>query len=111
MAVLALAALAAVLLRPLCDALEPIQAAAAAPSGIQQDHHSPDEPCCASAADGSFAPPSSAVALMFDGGYDAIPDRALRFPSRPSLHLPALDPPRRPPRSLPFHVRTARILA
>lgn len=109
MAVLALVALVAVLLRPLCDALEPIQAAAA-PSGVQQSHHSPEEPCCASIADGSFAP-SSAAAFPFDDAYDVIPRRALPSGSRLALRRAALDPPRRPPRPVPFHARTARILA
>lgn len=111
MAVLALAALGLVLLRPLCDALEPLQAAATAPSSIGQEHHAPDEPCCASIADGSFAPSSTAT-FPVDGGHDAVPQRApALLVSGPALRRAVLDPPTRPPRVVPFHARTARILA
>jgi hypothetical protein len=111
MAVLALVALGVVLLRPLCDALEPIQAAAAAPSSIQQDHDAPGEPCCASIGEGSMAPSSSAIAFLFDGPQEALPALVPLFAPRVALPRASLDPPRRPPRAVPFHARTARILA
>lgn len=112
MAVLALVALAAVLLRPLCGALEPIQAAAAAPPfSAQPDSHSPDESCCEAIGDGSIVASAVPAASPADFGQAAILHGGLLPPAPSTRRAASLDPPRRPPRAVPFHARTARILA
>lgn len=111
-AVLVLLALSAILLRPVCDALESHPAGSA--FGLEQaatGHHEPEStPCCASIEGGSLVasastPPegkrSSALALG--------PALTIRVTIPPTLHADVARP-QPPPRGLPYHARTARIL-
>lgn len=110
-AVLALLALSALLVRPVCDALEPLSAAKGAQLerlAAAQDHHD-SEPCCdALSADGTLlaAPALSSVAPEHAGPALAVPV----LQKRQAFAHAAVDPPRLPPRSLRYHARTARIL-
>jgi len=111
-AVVALLALSALLVRPVCDAAEPLSAAKGAPFetlGAAQDHHGSETCCDALSADGTLlaAPALSSVAPEHAGPAPAVP---VAHRKRQALAHAAVDPPRLPSRSLRYHARTARIL-
>ena len=108
--VLAFLALLLVLVRPVCAAHEPVQAASGAVHASSVDHSDDPEPCCAAFDDGS---PIPAVKALFAGAEPAGDAIAPTVTARLRLDAPshvAVDPPQRPPRSLPYHARSARLL-
>jgi len=114
---LALVALSLVLAQPICDAYEqPSAASQSAPlAAVEHDagepaHHSNETgPCCVSVDEAVLV--ASAI---------PVPTAAKSLgliPTAPSARWPlvvsrlaAVDPPQPPPRSLPYHARSARIL-
>ena len=109
-AALAFLALLLLLVRPVCAAHEPVQAAFGALHASAVDHSEHSEPCCASLDDGSPVP---AVKAVFTGMEPAGDATAPAATARRRLDAPsnlAADPPQRPPRSLPYHVRSTRLL-
>jgi hypothetical protein len=112
LAVLGLLAVLAILIRPLCIALEPLHGE----SGEQISHASVSEhqdgsgPCCASLEDGSALPPGMTVRSAGNPEAELLAWRAppgirpFRAARQLEIHLFP------PPRSLPYHARSARIL-
>jgi hypothetical protein len=108
---LALFAMSALLLAPVCDALE----AAPSPAGERvaaapQDHHDSEACCDALPADGGVIPSVTLASFAQGDAGTALEAPALPPRLRPSTHA-ATGPPRLLPRSLRYHARTARILA
>ena len=109
-AALAFLALLFLLVRPVCAVHEPVQAASGAVHPSTADHSDDPELCCASLDDGSPVP---AVKAVFAEGKSAGDPVAQIAAARLWLDAPshvAVDPPQRPPRSLPYHVRSTRLL-
>lgn len=112
LAVLALLALSALLVRPVCDAIEPLSAAKIAQFetlAAAQDHHDSGTCCDALSTDGTLlaAPALSSVAPEHASPVLAA---AVLHHKRQAVEHAAVDPPRPPPRFLRYHARTARIL-
>jgi hypothetical protein len=118
-AALAFLALAFLLARPLCNAMEPANAppgfahAGAAFQGLDTGHSDHESGlCCVSVDEASPLPPAGMAALSVKGSAEPLPTakaslrRAIAAPWHVAGHrsLP-------PPLSLPYHARTARILA
>lgn len=103
-------ALLFLLVRPVCAAHEPVQAASGLTHASSVDHSEDPEPCCAALDDGSPVP---AVKAVFPEGKSAGDAMAATASARLTLdaraHV-AVHPPQRPPRSLPYHVRSTRLL-
>jgi hypothetical protein len=110
-AVLALLAVALFLLGPVCPALQTAHAHAGqqADAGPAPEH--PDA-CCTSLDDAAVLP-GSAATLTADPGFAefAAPVAQVARIVVPASIAVRYDPPRNPPRSLPYHTRTTRILA
>jgi hypothetical protein len=114
---LTLLALSLVLARPICDAYEqPSAASQSAPlAAVEHDagesaHHSNESgPCCASVDEAVLA--ASAILVPTSAKSLGLIPMALsaRWPLVLSRRA-AVDPPQPPPRSLPYHARSARIL-
>ena len=101
------------LLVPVCTALQTAHAYAGdhAYAGPAQDH-SGAELCCTSISGGSMLPPGTAATFTANPSpghvAPAAPVARMFFPAS---FVGTRDPPRSAPRSLPYHARTARILA
>jgi hypothetical protein len=108
---LALLALFAVLLRPVCDALDlEMPGAGSGAEVIASDHHSSESTVCCTTLDGK------ALIASSSGGSDVKPSLGVpqtptsaMFPPAP-LRFAPVDPAQPPPRGLRYHARTARIL-
>jgi hypothetical protein len=108
---LALFAMSALLLVPVCDALEPMPSLAGQQAPLaSQDPHDPAGCCDALSAGDALVPAAALVAFAADEAGTVFGPPALRQELRPSTRA-ATGPPRLPPRSLRYHARTARILA
>lgn len=109
-AALAFLALLFILVRPVCEAHEPMQSAKGEVYASTVDHPADPELCCASLDDGSPVP---AVKSVLTGakpaGETVAPPAMARRRLDPPSHV-AVYPPLRPPRSLPYHARSARLL-
>ena len=110
--ILPLLVLAILLLRPVCDVLEmtvpgPVSGAATA---LTADHHSPESvPCCASIEGGSQIQLASGASGGKSFFVVSEVEATVRVPLALAWYV-AVDPAQPPPRSLPYHARTARIL-
>jgi hypothetical protein len=111
---LAFLAAALFLLVPVCTALQTAHAHAGdhAYAGPAQDH-SGAELCCTSLSGGSMLPPAAAATFTANPppGDLAAPAAQVARMFIPAAFVGTRDPPRSAPRSLPYHARTARILA
>jgi hypothetical protein len=109
-AAVAFLALLVILVRPVCEAHEPLQSGAGAVYAITVDHSDESQPCCALLDDGSPVPVVKAVlAGANPSGETVAPPATARQRLDPPRYV-ALDPPQRPPRSLSYHARSTRIL-
>ena len=110
---LALLAVAFFLLGPVCASLHAAHAFAEDQVHAGLTHnHSGAELCCTSLGDASMLPDGAALAFTAEVPGDLIAPVA--FAPRTFVAIAFAmrrDPPRSPPRSLPYHARTARILA
>jgi hypothetical protein len=102
-AVLAFLALSFLLVHPVCNAAQD--------SDKDPSAHHESRPCCVSLADASLIPGAGPVAPPGKGSAEPLPQAkaslksAIAAPWRSAEHRSL-----RPPRSLPYHARTARIL-
>ena len=109
-AALAFLALLFILVRPVCEAHEPVQPATGEVYASTADHSEDPEPCCASLDDGSPVPAVKSVPTGAKPAGEAVaPPATARQRLDPPSHV-AVNPPQRPPRSLPYHARSARLL-
>lgn len=113
LAVLGLLAVLAILVRPVCSAFEPShgESGEEIPHASVTEHPDRTGPCCASLGDGSPPPPGKTVASAANLEAELLAWRAppgMR-PFRAARQLEVHVFP--PPRSLPYHARSARILA
>ena len=109
-AALAFLALLFILVRPVCDGHEPVQWGMGGVHASTADHSEDPEPCCASLDDGLPVPPVKTIATGGKpAGETVAPPAFVRVTVDPPSHA-AVDPPQRPPRSLPYHARSTRLL-
>lgn len=115
--VLALLALSLVIARPICDAYAagagtaaPAQMLASDHAGNAEPHEDESAPCCSSLEDGALAASAAAFpAAEKPGSFAFLPPSPLEaWPATARRLAPV--PPDRPPLSLPYHARTARLL-
>ena len=118
LAVVALLALSLVIARPICDAYaagtgtpEPAQVVAHDHDANDHSHGDAPGPCCSSIDDGAVMGSATVVSVI---GADSTPFMVLAarpWEAGPSAERrSALEPPDRPPLSLPYHARTTRLL-
>ena len=108
LAAIALAAVAILVLRPICEAAEPLERGAAhSHAGWQQDQQGEAQPCCTSIDGGSMIPAAIAV--------PGLVEPVLALPLPVFVHYGSsrgaratVDPPPQPARS--YHARSARLL-
>lgn len=108
LAVIALAAVAILVLRPICEAAEPLERGAAhSHAGWQQDQRGEPQPCCLSIEDGSVIPAAVAVPGLVKLS-PVLPLRAFVQYGSPARAPATAHRP--PPRALSYHARSARLL-
>lgn len=105
---MAFAAIAILVLRPVCDAAEPLERGAAhSHAGWQQDQRGEAQPCCASIQDGWLTP---AATLLPDVVKPSLALPVPAFAQRGSSTRPRVTAHPPPQAPLSYHARSARLL-